>query len=124
MSIDAPGIDVILPLARQALLAHVVPALEGEAKRDALMAAKAIELALREAAEGAQAAAAVDDLFGETPPDRAVAERALAQAIRAGAHDGDEGLRAGLIAAARGRLTLWNPKLAAALSAPDAFDAE
>lgn len=125
MSIDAPGTEKILPLARRALLDRVAPLLEGEAKLDALMAAKAIELLLRESEVAAHARYTIDHaLFGKTPPDRAAAMGALAQAIRAGAHDADDDLRAGLIAAAQARLKLWNPKLVETLSAPDALDVE
>jgi hypothetical protein len=68
----------LLAAAHAALMAHVVPALEGSAKFQALMVANAIAIAQRGLGSGVIAPL----------PD----ETALCAAIRAGAHDDDAAL--------------------------------
>ena len=85
------GIDAtsLLDIARQTLLADIVPTLSGDARFKALMVANAIAIATREVQYGAV-----------SQPDNAVA---LATGIRAGRHDGDADLAQRLLALAEAR---------------------
>jgi hypothetical protein len=77
-AMEEPHEADLLAAARAALMAHVVPALEGTAKFQALMVANAIAIAQRGLSSGVIAPL----------PD----EVALCAAIRAGAHDNDTAL--------------------------------
>ncbi len=79
----------LLDIARQTLLADIVPALSGDARFKALMVANAMAIAARQAQYGAVA----------EPADAA----ALAAAIRAGLRDGDKDLAQTLLELARAR---------------------
>lgn len=85
------GIDAksLLDIARQALLADIVPVLSGDARFKALMVANAMAIAAREVQHGVV-----------SQPDDAVA---LASSIRAGRHDGDAEVAQRLLALAEAR---------------------
>lgn len=88
---DRTGIDAksLLDIARQTLLADIVPALSGDARFKALMIANAMAIAAREVQYGSAA-----------EPENAVA---LVAAIRAGSHDGDTDLAQRLLALVEAR---------------------
>ena len=85
------GIDArsLLDIARQTLLADIVPPLSGDARFKALMVANAMAIAAREVQYGAV-----------TEPGN---DAAMVAAIRAGLHDGDTDLAQRLLAVAQAR---------------------
>jgi hypothetical protein len=84
--IDAQG---LLEIARQTLLADIVPGLSGDMRFKALMVANAMAIASREMQYGAVA----------EPPEAA----ALCAAIRAGVHDGDHDMAQSLLQLAQAK---------------------
>lgn len=91
---DAPD---LLAEAERALREGLAPALQGEARYLALLAAKAVATARRALAAEAALAAAEAALCADPA------------AIRAGAHDGDAALSARLLEAARLRAWIADP---------------
>jgi hypothetical protein len=89
---DLPDAAMLVAEARQTLLEHILPALNGDARIKALMVANALGIAAR-------------DLAAPPPPDLA----GRVPAIRAGAHDADPALHAALLDAARQRVTVSRP---------------
>lgn len=87
------GLDLLDEAARL-LREELAPTLSGEARYTALLAAKAVAMARREAG------------MKEAPQEDAAA---LAAAIRAGAHDGDRALHDRLLAQAARRAWVADP---------------
>lgn len=84
----------LLDIARQTLLADIVPALSGDTRFKALMIANAMAIAAREVQYGALA-----------EPDNAAA---MVAAIRAGLHDDDTDLAQRLLCLARAKCRISN----------------
>jgi hypothetical protein len=120
---DRPAGADLLAIARETLLREVVPGLPEERRMAALMVARAIEIAQREAAAGdgatRAAVAAVAALYGEAAPGgepatawRNLASR-LARDLRVRALDPAQRIAAwqALFAHADARLAESNPRL-------------
>jgi hypothetical protein len=119
---DRPAGADLLAIARETLLREVVPGLPEERKLAALMVARAIEIAQREAAAGDVATRAAVDaiagLYGERAPSGDLAEawprcaRRLAADIRAGTLDATQRCVAwrALLAHADARIAESNPR--------------
>ena len=120
---DRPAGADLLAIARETLLREVVPGLPDERKVAALMVARAIEIAQREAAAGdaaaRDAAAAIATLYGEPRPAGDDAEarqryaKRLAADLRAGALDAAQRVAAwrALFAHADARVAESNPRV-------------
>lgn len=105
---DEPHGRALLEVARQALLDEVAPGLAGRPRFVALMVANALGIVMRELESGAAREAAwARVLVGEAGADDPVAS--LARAIRAGAHDAEPGLYAGLVETAEIAARTWKP---------------
>jgi hypothetical protein len=102
MSAEKPNALDLLATARRALLETIVPALEGTPRFEALMAANAIAIALRETPEAVAAIANAEAALGDIP--------ALIAAIRAGHRDNDAALAAALRTLAEARCRISAPK--------------
>jgi hypothetical protein len=90
---DRPSAVELLEIARAMLDAELLPVLPPERRVNGLMVASALAMAVRELAAAPQ-----------MPPDVDVA------AIRAGRHDGDRKLYEILLADARARALISNPR--------------
>ena len=113
---DRPDPATLLEQARNSLLRHVLPGLEGDARYEALMIASSMAIAAREFADGAGIAAedaaawrAFCGVAGEAPLDDLI--RDLAREIRAGRRDADPAAHRLLTDSTRRRLRIANPKL-------------
>lgn len=113
---DRPDAIQLLTLARTALLDALVPVLPADAQYPARMVANAIAVALRELdSAGADATtlrmelAPLFEPAAATLPTDAL-ERRLVEEIRSGARDDDPATRAHIVAAARRRTRVWNPR--------------
>lgn len=102
MSAEHPHAADLLATARRALLDTIVPALEGAARFEALMAANAIAIALRETPEALAEIARAEAALGDMPT--------LIADIRAGRRDDDPALTAALRAYAEARCRVSAPK--------------
>ncbi|MEX5340951.1 DUF6285 domain-containing protein [Pseudomonas sp. I2] len=112
-----PNAHQLLDIARQTLLEHVLPALSGDLRYQALMIANAMAIAAREGRLEAQVStqeqarlSALSDGPQRPLPD---VRRTLARDIREGRHDAPEGrhvLLETLHQVTRSRLTISNPK--------------
>ena len=116
---DGPSGDVLLGIARQALLTEILPLLGPAHRYTGLMIANAMAIAAREMAADTEAAAAAERRLVEAayaalpaPPPAEDRNRALAADIRAGRFD--SAAHAELAALFRhqiaARLSLSNPK--------------
>lgn len=92
---DRPHGIELLKLARRTLLDQVLPTLPDEQRYNARMIARAMAIAARE-------------LEQVSPPDLSILE-ALAEALRAGRHDGDPAIHAQLLAWVEKRTAISNP---------------
>ncbi len=107
---------------RKALVAEIVPALNGTARYTALMVANAMGIAAREIELGPQASGAHEAVLGrapgeeDAPAEAGEAARAarLIQAIRAGEFDADAGLYRALWESTAVAAGMWKPALLAA----------
>ncbi len=102
MTDDHPPAHDLLATARRALLDTIIPALEGAVRFEALMAANAIAIALRETPAALAAIATAEAALGDLP--------ALTAEIRAGRRDGDTATAAALRALAEARCRISAPK--------------
>jgi hypothetical protein len=131
---NLPGGSELLTVAREALMADLLPLTSGDARYTLLMVANAMSIAAREAAAGdasAKAALArLEKLYGETFGERAKPaleprlaeyERRLAQDIRVGRFDANDDEQRAVLDHLRktvaARLAISNPK--ALSSSPD-----
>ena len=106
---DEPFGAALLAAARQTLLQEIAPHLEGRRRYHALMVANAIGIAAREIEAGGAAARAWERLLaGAEGEGRATLDHLVA-AIRAGAHDADPHLHAGLSDTAHVAAAIWKP---------------
>lgn len=134
MNDEQPDALELLAIARETLLAQVLPALDGDARYQALMIASAMAIAMRELRPGAvDLAAELEFLHGlyehDTPPATEQVEQALqrlearlAADLRGGELDGGPQLAVRRLLRRRieSRLALSNPKRLARGSAPPA----
>jgi hypothetical protein len=102
MSAEKPGAADLLATARRALLDTIVPALDGAARFEALMAANAIAVALRETPAALTEITAAETALGDIPT--------LIADIRAGRRDGDAALAGALRTYAEARCRISAPK--------------
>lgn len=107
----------LISLARETVLTHLLPGLEGDARYQALMCANALAIALRELAhdDAAEQRRQLQELYGEVMDpelDLEAMNMRLARDIRRGELDGgvDLGLRRLLRAQVRARLEVSNPR--------------
>ena len=77
-----PSLADLLEIAREVVRQRLVPELSGQARYEALMAANAIAIAMRQIAAGADASGSAEE------------DRALAAEIRAGRHGPDSATHA------------------------------
>ena len=98
---DEPGGADLLQIARETLLAEVLPGLGGGQRYATLMVANALRLVERELRAAGRAGAA--------PEGAGIVPRAMAGAIRAGRHDGDAALYATLHARAIAAVAITRP---------------
>jgi hypothetical protein len=132
---NLPGGPELLTIAREALMADLLPLAHGDARYTLLMVANAMAIAAREAADGdAQAQARLsrlEKLYGETSGARSGAdlesqlaehERRLAQDIRAGRFDANDDRQRAMLEYLResvaARLRISNPKALGSSPAP------
>ena len=110
---DRPSGAALLEIARSSLLEEVAPALKGRPRFVALMVANAIGLVEREIREAARSEHAWDAVLLEaTHRDGETSDVVLArlvQSIRAGRHDADAALHAGLVETAEVAANIWKP---------------
>jgi acetoacetate decarboxylase len=102
MSTELPAAADLLATTRRALLETIIPALDGPARFQALMAANAIAIALRETPEALSAIATAKAALGDIPT--------LITAIRAGHHDTNPTPAAALRTYAEARCRISAPK--------------
>lgn len=104
---DRPSALDLIAESRRTLAEAVIPALQGEARLAALMAASALGMAERELRATSLDAA----LAGPSAVTGAPDEAALAALIRSGKADGSGALHAALVGAGRARLAVAKPQL-------------
>lgn len=114
---EPADIAALAGLARETLLAELLPQVPEEEKYTALMVANALGIASWALAQGPAAGEAerggIAALLGEDG-DLPALRRALVSAIRAGRFDDDAALLAHLSRTVRGALAITNPKALAA----------
>ena len=105
---ERPDARALLEAARSVVVGDLLPRLDGEARLDALMVAKALSIATRELAAGTPEV--------RLPGGEAIDAAQWRERLRAGAEpDTDGALREALLALTRARLRISNPKMLATL---------